>query len=187
MLLVGDYYILPFESDWKYFPYGPACNSRFHTVQFRVKSIQSGPETPTVILFGLYRMKKSKIYYFRPQSWWRSTTNAGNRFQLKRFTISLFPLIQESAQNIVRRLSSGDKRDGPEMNGSWNNGFFINNSPKTQPQDQMSTEVVYVSSPNSNSGERYHNVITRFVYGRLSFGSNNLARPKSASLISPFR
>ena len=73
-----------------------------------------------------------------------------------------------------------------EINGSWNNGFFINNSPKTHPQDHMSTEVVYVSSPNSNSGERYHNVITRFVYGRLSFGSNSLARPKSASLISPF-
>ena len=35
-----------------------------------------------------------------------------------------------------------------------------------QPQDQTSMAGPYLSSPNSSSGGRYHNVITLFVYGR---------------------
>lgn len=59
---------------------------------------------------------------------------------------------------------------------------------ETYPQLQTSIGGPYLSSPRSSSGGRYHKVMTLFVYGLvLSSALNNLARPKSASLICPLK
>lgn len=53
------------------------------------------------------------------------------------------------------------------------------------PIDHISTGVEYCFYPNKISGALYHNVTTSWVYV-LTGRPNALARPKSASLITPF-
>lgn len=53
-----------------------------------------------------------------------------------------------------------------------------------QPTDHISIFDVHIYSPNKNSGARYHNVTTMWVYG-LKGSANFLAKPKSHTFKSP--
>ena len=76
-----------------------------------------------------------------------------------------------------------------------NKTFPRHSSTKMQPMDHMSTSGPYVFAPRSNSGGRYHNVMTLFVYSMgmprtcgpsvaAMDSLSNRAKPKSHSLIS---
>jgi len=81
-----------------------------------------------------------------------------------------------------KTLRNWSRSDFPGSKGSP-----VISSEMMQPTDHTSIAKVYSSSPRSNSGGRYHNVITRLVYLRFTFRPSRaifLANPKSVTFNS---
>lgn len=67
----------------------------------------------------------------------------------------------ERMKELQKKLEG--KKENTKKSLTWKRGFFKKSSPRIHPQLHTSIAGPYLSSPRSNSGGRYHNVMTLLV------------------------